>query len=300
MAKSVEVLDARSNAPENLEYAAQAIGRSSNRLAIFREVYRHTAAWKSATAIAAKIGVPRMNIIKDIRPLVNKGIVEQDRRSGDEYYGVVRFYKAHRDEIIELAKNPKKLSELATKRRPKLGVTVRNEVAYQAVRIPTKSFEVRSVTIDDIESFAAVKMIPMNGNLIGMSETTFKNGIQRILVAVGDFKDWGGEKSDLYTANVILAGKRRASAFAFKGPGQSGKLTIARMGKNGDQAVRLLREPASVFVVQHWREIDSEVIDLIRSLAIARSATTGEPIFYCIINGQDSDRLVRAYPDAFK
>lgn len=300
MAKSVEVLDGRSNAPENLEYAAQAIGRSANRLAIFREVYRHSAAWKSATAIAAKLGVSRANLLKDIRPLVNKGIVEQDSRKGDQYYGVVRFYKAHRDEIIELVKNPIKLAKLSTKRRPALSVIVKNEVSYQSIRIPTKSFDVQPITIDDVDSFSAVKTIPMGGNLLGMSETTFKNGIQKILSAVGDFKDWGGEKSDLYTANVVLNGKRRASAFAFKGPGLSGKLTIARMGKNGDQAIRLLREPASIFFVQHWREIDTEVVDLIRSLAIARSAATGQPLFYCIMNGQDSARLVQAYPDAFK
>lgn len=299
MAKSVEVLDGRSNAPENLEYAAQTIGKSPNRLAIFREVYRGTAPWKSATSIAKKLGVTRLSVIKDIRPLVNKGIVEQERKTGDEFYGVIRFYKAHRQDIVQIVENPKKLKELATKRRPRLEVTVKNQVSYSAIRVPTKSFDVRQITVDDIDSFSAVKAISMAGNLTGMSETVFKNGVQKIVAAVGEFKDWGGEKSDLYTENLVVDGKRRAAAFAFKGPGLTGKLTISRMGKNGDQAVRLLREPATVFVVQHWREIDSEVVDLIRSLAIARSATGGERVFYCIINGQDSDRLVRAYPQAF-
>jgi hypothetical protein len=30
-------------------------------------------------------------------------------------------------------------------------------------------------------------------------------------------KDWGGEINDLYTANVIVGGRRRASAFLLKG-----------------------------------------------------------------------------------
>jgi hypothetical protein len=97
-----------------------------------------------------------------------------------------------------------------------------------------------------------------------------------------------------------VAGARRAAAFAFKGPGQPGRLTIARMGKNGDQGPRLFQEPAAVFIVQHWREIDPEVLSLLHSLAIARSATSGQPIWYGVIDGQDSDRIRLAYPDAFK
>jgi hypothetical protein len=132
-----------------------------------------------------------------------------------------------------------------------------------------------------------------------MSETQFKHGIQRIIGEPGQFKDWGGEKSDLYSTRVRLTTKRVAAAFAFKGPGLKGKLVPGRMGKNGDQALRLFQEDAEVFFVQHWREIDPTVIDLMRNLAVAKSVATGKKIFYGIIDGNDSERLHLAYLQNF-
>jgi hypothetical protein len=38
---------------------------------------------------------------------------------------------------------------------------------------------------------------------------------------------------------------------------------------------------------------------LMRSLAVDKSAATGETIYYAIIDGTDSHRLYRAYPVAF-
>jgi hypothetical protein len=133
-----------------------------------------------------------------------------------------------------------------------------------------------------------------------ISEDDFKRGVQSIIGEIGTFKDWGGEKSDLYSTRLRVSGKRRAAAFAFKGPGQKGRLVLGRMGKNGDQALRLFQEEADVFIVQHWREIDSSVIDLMRRLAVAKSATNGQPLWYGVIDGQDSERLRLAYPSKFK
>jgi len=114
------------------------------------------------------------------------------------------------------------------------------------------------------------------------------------------FKDWGGERSDLYSTRLRIGGKRVAAAFAFKGPGQRGKLVVSRMGKNGDQAPRLFQEDADAFFVQHCGEIDSSVIDLLRSLAVAKSVTTGARIYYGVIDGQDSIRIRLAYPNVFQ
>jgi hypothetical protein len=71
------------------------------------------------------------------------------------------------------------------------------------------------------------------------------------------------------------------------------------MGKNGDQIQRLFQEDADVFFVQHWREIKPSVIDQMRALAIAKSVTTGRPVWYGIIDGQDSERLRLAYETSF-
>ncbi|MDB5418297.1 MAG: hypothetical protein JWP50_1716 [Phenylobacterium sp.] len=278
-----------------------AIGRSGHRLNIFKQVYWHIAAWKSATWIAEKLQVPRITVIKEIRPLVQKGIVDQQRRDGDEYYGVIQFYKAHKKEIIKYVEQPDKLKALATKRRPAVTVVVKGQIKYATLHLPQKAFDVRLLTVDDIDSFSAVRSNPAAGNLTGMSENAFKTGVQAIIGEPGEFKDWGGEKSDLFTTRLQVGGRREAAAFAFKGPGQSGKLTMKRMGKNGDQGPRLFHEAASVFLVQHWREIDAQVVDLMRSLAIAKSVMLlGQTVWYGVIDGQDSSRLVRAYPDKFK
>jgi hypothetical protein len=71
------------------------------------------------------------------------------------------------------------------------------------------------------------------------------------------------------------------------------------MGKNGDQAQRLFQEEADVFFVQHWREIDPSVIDLMRSLAVAKAVTTGKRVWYGVIDGKDSQRLCLAYSAHF-
>jgi len=296
----IEVSDLRSNAAEQIEYAVQAIGRSKIRLNLFQAVYHHMGA-KSATKLAERVRITRQRVIKQIRPLANRNIVAQERRDKEIYYSAVPSLKAHKAEIVRYANHPAKLEDLATKRRPSVKVTVKNAISFSTIRIPSKSFDARQITVDDIEDFSRVKGVAGSATLSpSLSETKFKEGIQKIVQQPGTFKDWGGEKSDLFTTRLTVAGARRSAAFAFKGPGQPGKLTIARMGKNGDQGPRLFQEPANVFLVQHWREIDPDVLALLQSLAIARSATTGQTVWYGIIDGKDSDRIRVAYPDAFK
>ena len=133
-----------------------------------------------------------------------------------------------------------------------------------------------------------------------MLESVFKEGIKRILNETGRFKDWGGERNDLLTTRLRLKGKRRATAFAFKGRGRRGKLTPAAMGKNGDQIQRLFSSPAEMFLVQYWDQIDESVIEQMGEFAKAKSAAEGKTIYYGVIDGQDSNRILKAYPQAFR
>jgi hypothetical protein len=132
-----------------------------------------------------------------------------------------------------------------------------------------------------------------------MSEARFKCGIKNILGEGGRFNDWGGERSDLSTDKVRVAGIRMRTAFAFKGFGTSGILTPKKMGKNADQIQRLFKCPASVFFVQYWGQIDDSVVDQMAEFAKAKSVSDGELVRYGIIDGDDSNRLIRAYPRAF-
>jgi hypothetical protein len=156
------------------------------------------------------------------------------------------------------------------------------------------------VSVDEIESLRAVRTVPLGILPRPIDERKFKRGLQSVIGERGRFTDWGGERNDLWTTRVRLNGRRRPTAFAFKGKGASGKLTIAKMGKNGDQIPRLFKAPADLYVVQYWRDIDEAVVDLVRSLAVAKSVTEAREIAYCIVDGQDSQRLIRAYPQHFE
>ena len=106
--------------------------------------------------------------------------------------------------------------------------------------------------------------------------------------------------ADLFTSRFRIAGRRRPVALALKGPGAKGKLTPGKMGKNGDQIQRLFEAPAEVFLVQYCRQIDLAVPAQMRQLAIVKSLMAGTRVFYGVIDGKDSTRLVRAYPSAFR
>jgi hypothetical protein len=71
------------------------------------------------------------------------------------------------------------------------------------------------------------------------------------------------------------------------------------MGKNGDQIQRLFQSTAEVFFVQYWQEIDESVLDQMKQLAIAKSLMDGRRVWFGIIDGQDSNRLYRAYQKRF-
>jgi hypothetical protein len=64
-------------------------------------------------------------------------------------------------------------------------------------------------------------------------------------------KDWSGEQSDLFISALKVDGEPYAAAFAFKGPAKFKPMTLAELGKNGDQVVRLYAEPADILVLQH-------------------------------------------------
>src|SRR5207248_8263000 len=63
-------------------------------------------------------------------------------------------------------------------------------------------------------------------------------------------KDWGGEQFDLWTTSrLTVAGKPLRTAFAFKGPAAFHPMTIATLGKNGDQIDRLAQTAADLMVI---------------------------------------------------
>ena len=103
----------------------------------------------------------------------------------------------------------------------------------------------------------------------------------------------------LSSTRLRIEGERRAAAFAFKGPGKTGRLTPRKMGKNGDQIQRLSKCPAEVFLIQYWVDIDDSVLEQIEKLVQLKAYLESRKLWYGVIDGHDSARLIRAYPKAF-
>ena len=123
----------------------------------------------------------------------------------------------------------------------------------------------------------------------GLPENIVKNYFADIIAEPYVGKDWGGESSDLYTNRLTISGKNIRVGFAFKGPGYPSKLTISGMGKNGDQGLRLFQEPIDIGIVQHHREIDAQVRNLMEAVARQHRAK------YMIVDGSTTAHILHAY-----
>lgn len=97
--------------------------------------------------------------------------------------------------------------------------------------------------VEDVDSFSKVRDVNpsmvtrfLSNSFLDWSEDQVQLALEQILDVSFHKKDWGGEINDLYTANVVVAGDRRATAFLLKGPGIGKKemtsQTVARTAIN--------------------------------------------------------------------
>ena len=152
------------------------------------------------------------------------------------------------------------------------------------------------VPFDFIESFELAQTEPLPREkdlnaLKGVPEAEVKRAFVEIIGEDHVPKDWGGETSDLFTPSVLLGGQRIPAAFVFKGPAKFHPMTLADLGKNGDQLVRLQTEPADLLVVQHCHRITPPV----RSVLRAFCNESGRSRYCSVIDGFGTLRLLRAY-----
>jgi len=292
----LKTTDSPANANEYIANAAKTLGRSEDRHKVFEAIYRGKKQVKTVVELMAATNLTRIRVLQEGGVLAAHEIVDKEKVNSQMAYRKRDFLQHNRDKILRLARDPKKLDAFPTKWAPKhraQGQTV-------TIRVNPKDVRIRQITVDEIASFSAVKSHSASGNIgSSVSEEQFKQGIQKIIGQPGSFKDWGGEVNDLFTTRVRVGGKRRATAFGFKGPGTKGELTLKKMGKNGDQVQRLFESPAQVFLVQYWREINPAVLRQMELLAAAKSLLGHDEIFYGIIDGEDSNRIYLAYRSKF-
>lgn len=295
MVKSVS--DARSNSNEQIVHAVNIIGRSKICAKVFAAIYRGKKKIKTVEEIKKITLLNNIAILQQGKKLTSNGIVEQIKikikKKSETGYKKDEFYSAHYKKILSLVGNEKKIAQIPTKRNSTKTINIVKKIS------PSKMFKVKQITIDDIDNFLRVKKIKSPLVIKPILETPFKQGVQKIISEPGEFKDWGGEKNDLYSTRLKIKGKRLPVAFAFKGRGERGKLVPGKMGKNGDQLQRLFESSAQVFIIQYWGIVDESIIELMYRLAIAKSSIENKEVFFGIIDGEDTQRLIQAYPNYF-
>ena len=300
---ALSVIQPSSHGPDQLVSAAELIGRSAEKAKVFKAIYTGQSPVKAVKDLMNKTGLSHVRVLRAGKLLAANDIVDQTKgKDGLTAYRKVAFYQNNRDKILRLAKNKQARDKVHTARNPAGAASkqgFKKAIKFE-IRVPKAKINARSITIDEIENFAKAEKVRRPQGFTKISETDFKNGVGSVLGLRQKFKDWGGELRDLYDTNLRIGGRRRRVAIAFKGPGISGPLTPGKMGKNGDQIQRLLKCPADVFLVQYWREIEDSVMDQLQQLAELLSYQRNCRIYYGIIDGVDSTRLIKAYPSKFK
>jgi len=291
------VTDIRSNPNEQIAHAASLLKGGRYRRLIFQLIYKGKKQTKLVSELAVKASMSRVRVLQEGKSLSSNGIVKQVKIGGETAYEKDAFFAQNKKKILALAANKDRLKSFPTKYNPKL-----NPGRTLTLRVPRRFIRIKQVTVDDIDSFSRIRSLRRDNaeSPTPIAEGRFKAGIKAIIGESGHFRDWGGEKNDLLTTRVRINGRRMATAFAFKGKGQTGILTPRLMGKNGDQIQRLFGSAADVFLLQYWGQISESVPEQMRAFASLNSIHYGKTILWGTIDGQDTLRLVRAYPSRFR
>ncbi len=290
---SIDVTDVRSNPQDQIAHAARVIGRSERCRRVFSAIYQGKKKIKAVSEIERITGLDRMGVLQEAGKLCDNDIAKKTKVGKELAYEKYPFYTQNKDKVLRLAGNRKALDKFPTKTNPSTkGATI-------SLTFPRNMTNVVQITVDGIDSFSKIKGLSSSQSLIPIDEKKFKEGMQKILGEQGNFQDWGGETDDLFSTRLSINGERKNVAFGFKGKGTTGILTPKKMGKNADQIQRLFRTSADVFLVQYWNRIDESIIEQLKNFATAKSAYEGRRIYYGIIDGQDTVRILQAYPECF-
>ena len=163
----------------------------------------------------------------------------------------------------------------------------------------TASIQYTRVTCDEIDSFYKVCEV-QEKQIIGivpvqLEEKDVKEKLHEIIGDPFVQKDWGGEKSDIYTFHLRFRNRKTPCAFILKGKSYSRRKLVPKdLGKNGDQIVRLFQEPAEMYFIQSNGYIDSTIESTVQAF-VTQKIKEGRKVFYCLIDGIDTARILKAY-----
>ncbi len=281
---------------EKIKHAAQLLKNSPNARSVFDFIYRGKKRFKTVEEIKASMKGFNGNTYKAAAKLAAEDVIDKKMDGASILYGKKDFYNHNKTTITKLSQNSNRLKSYATKRNPKIvGGT-----HTTTIKLLTKP-QTEQLYIDRIDSFQAVKKLTAlkKYNLSKTPERVINSGFCTILNA-SEKKDWGGERNDIFSNNITFKGKRKSASFALKGMATQGVLTQSKMGKNGDQIQRLFEGTADIHFVVYHSQIDERIIDQMQINATSKALREDRKIYYCIIDGNDLNRLVNAYPKEFK
>ncbi len=291
------VTEFSASSEETIHKIAEELATSERKLKVFEAIYSGGNKPKNAAALAALTGFNETVVLQLATPMAHQQYFETLKHEGRVSFKKFHHINAKKDKILRLAKNPVQLKKHVTTRTP------RQTVLVQVDSRKRTEISVSEIFIDDVEEFQDVLdlkpsklpvLVPAR-----LPEKIFKYGIASVLGNQGKFQDWGGEKNDLYSTHVTIGGRRMPTAFALKGPATAPPLTIAKLGKNGDQIPRLFSTTAEAFFVQFEGQIEEAVKEDTVAHAIKKSKETGKEIFYGLIALEDSYRLRVRYASHF-
>jgi hypothetical protein len=291
----IDVSDIRANRNENIDHAVTTIGKSKDRRKVFEAIYKGKQQVKTVDEIVQITDLRSIRVLQEGGVLSAYQIVEKTKISNQTAYKKVAFYTHCKKKVLSILDNPNNAKKYPTKQSPRISTTT-----YQIV-VPGRRPKTKIVTVDDIDSFNKVRRVKNIDSLLQLNEipeSKIKDGLKKIIGETQSFKDWGGEKNDLYTNKITYKGKRRVAAFALKGRATKGTLTPKKMGKNGDQIARLVGSSAEMFFVVYHGKIDESIISQLEAFSVARSMS-GNTIYYGVIDGDDLNRLFQAYRTYF-
>jgi hypothetical protein len=291
---SIDVSDVRSNPQDQIAHAARVIGRSPQRRKVFIAIYKGKQKVKTVAEIVALLSsLSRKRVLEEAQKLYNNDIIKKTKVGKELAYEKYPFFTQNKDKVLRLAGNPSALKRFPTKTNPGIG-----NVSF-TLSLPRKSIDAKQITVDDVESFARVRAMKSEDQCPPLDEKLFKLGLQKIIGEEGVFQDWGGERDDLFSTRILIRGQRKAIAFGLKGKGTKGVLYPKKMGKRGDQIQRLFGAPAECFLVQYWAQIDESIVEQMKNLAMLKSVQECRRIYYGVIDGRDTMRLISAYSQFF-
>ena len=187
----IKVSDIGSNLNENIQHAADTIGRSLHRRKVFEEIYRGKTKVKTVSDLIKMTGLGRVRVLQEGAKLSANQIVEKTKKDNETAYKKDETFTHHKRRILSLVDGPSKSAKYPTKQRPSVKSTT-----YKIV-VPGKRPRVKPVTVDEIDSFHKIRKFTNIDSSLGldkMLESKLKSGLKKIIGETHTFRDWGGEK----------------------------------------------------------------------------------------------------------